>query len=141
MRSIAIVVLLPISDVRLRLCEGRKQGFVQQFIAKAPDEAFGERVLGWLARRDVVPADTGLLTPSQHSHAGQFCAVVAYNRLRPTSARNDCCELPCDADTGHGSICNQAQAFPAEVIHDGQHAEATAFPCPADDCTAIGERG
>jgi hypothetical protein len=38
-------------------------------------------VLHWLARIDAVPVDLGLSRLGQDCIAGQFCAVVANNRL------------------------------------------------------------
>ena len=50
---------------------------VQALVAKPPVEALGETVLHRLPRLDVVPLDSVLLLPLEHSVRGQFGAVVA----------------------------------------------------------------
>ena len=45
------------------------------------DETLNARVLRPLARSDVMLVDGGVLTRSEHRHAGQFCPVVAGNRF------------------------------------------------------------
>jgi hypothetical protein len=56
---------------------------VEAFIAQLAVERLHEAVLLRLARRDVVPGDTGPVLPFQDRPAGQFRAVVRHDGLRP----------------------------------------------------------
>ncbi len=47
------------------LRHGGKQRFIEALIAQPPVEAFDERILGRLARRDVMPFHLPLLPPTQ----------------------------------------------------------------------------
>ena len=65
MRAVNIVVIAPVGQRGAGMGQRREQGFVQQFVAQPPVEAFDKGVLGGLARRDTArcraigPSDNG----------------------------------------------------------------------------------
>lgn len=89
-------------------------------------EALDERVLGRLARCDVVPFDIGLLAPPQDRHGGQLSAVVGDDRVRPAAPADDGIHLAHDTKSQPRGVGDQRQALPRVVVDHGQHPEATA---------------
>ena len=67
-----------------------EQGFVEQLVSQATVEALDEPVLLGLARRDVVPANTGAVCPLQDGVGRVLRAVIADDRVRGT-VRNFVC--------------------------------------------------
>ncbi len=65
MWPVAVVILLPCIDLGSCFVERRKQSFVQAFIFEAAIEALHKAVLHWSTRLDIVPANAGLLAPSE----------------------------------------------------------------------------
>ena len=70
---------------------------VEAFVPEFSIEAFNEAILLRLARRDIVPSDTGLVLPFQDRPAGQFRAVVGHDGLRHAIKPNAAIQLPGDA--------------------------------------------
>ena len=63
MWAVVVVVVLPGTDLFPGFAERREQGLVQQLIAEPAVEALHEAVLHGFARCDVMPFNTGPLTP------------------------------------------------------------------------------
>ena len=80
MRPVLIVVLLPSRDYCSGVRQCREEPFVKAFVPKAAVEAFDKSILCRLARRDIVPADAGLLSPFEYRYRGQLGAVVGDDR-------------------------------------------------------------
>ncbi len=75
-------------------------------------EALDEPILVWLARRNVVPFHIALLGPAQDRHAGEFCPIVADNRVGPRHPIKDrCIELPPDPGAGDRCVGDQSDAL------------------------------
>jgi hypothetical protein len=89
MRPHFVVIALPGDQHGACLRQRSEQRLVQAFIAQPSDEAFGERVLLWLARCDVMPADLAVLAPAQDRVAGQLRAIVADAEQRTRAAMDD----------------------------------------------------
>ena len=66
MRSVLVVVLHPFCDLRTGLIKRGKQRFIEAFVPETAVGTFDESVLCWLARRNVVPINLGLLAPFEH---------------------------------------------------------------------------
>ena len=85
MRPDLIEVLPPGRELRAGVAERAEQGLVQALIPQTPVEAFVEAVLLRLARRDVMPADAGIVGPAEDGVGGVFRAVVADDGVRRRS--------------------------------------------------------
>jgi hypothetical protein len=79
------VVAPPVFQHQTGPHQGREGGLVRKLVAQAAVEAFDEGVLHGLTRRNLVPAELGLLGPAQDRIAGQLRAVVADNRPGPAA--------------------------------------------------------
>ena len=73
--------------------QGSEQRLVQQLVTQTTVEALVEAVLLRLARRDVVPAHTGVVGPGQDGVGRVFRAVVADDRLGSPASQDDGVEL------------------------------------------------
>lgn len=60
---VVIVVVFPSADLFPGVAKRREQGLVQQLIAEPAVEGLDEVVLHGFARGDIMPFNTGLLTP------------------------------------------------------------------------------
>src|SRR5262249_35481371 len=93
-----VVVALPRSQHGTSLPQRDEQRLVPAFVAQPAAKTLSERVLLWLARRDVVPVHLALLAPGQDGIAGQFGAVVTDAQQRScTTTGDDCCQLTSNA--------------------------------------------
>ena len=72
MRAHCVVIGAPGFQCHARVRERAEQSLVEQLVPQTADERLDERVLGRLARRDVVPGDLVVIGPSQDRIAGQF---------------------------------------------------------------------
>ena len=78
-RSPGVVILDPCGDLLAGMGGASKQRLVEQLVTHPPVQAFDERVLGWFARRGLVPFDPGLAAIFEHRVRGQFGAVVTHD--------------------------------------------------------------
>lgn len=124
MRSVGVVVDPPVLDDLTGLVEVGEQVFVEALVAQATVEALNKAVLHRFARRDVVPLDAKLLLPGQHRVRRELGAVVADDHPWATSALNDLIQFAQHPPSGQRRIDDQAQAFPGEVVNQGQDTEA-----------------
>ena len=123
-RSPFVVVTPPGLEHRARVRQGSKQRLVQQLVTQAPVEALIEAVLLGLARRDVMPADAGVVGPRQDGVRGVFRAVVADDGVGSAPLPDDGVQLPRDPRTRQRGVGHQRQAFAGAVIDHRQDAEA-----------------
>lgn len=91
-----VVVVAPARQHLAGMSEVVEDLFADAFIAQLAVEQLHEPVLLRLARRDVVPGDTGPVLPFQDRPAGQFRAVVGHDGLRPAVEPHAAIQL-----TGH----------------------------------------
>jgi hypothetical protein len=96
MRAHCVVIGAPDFQCDARVRERAEQSLVEQLVPQAADERLDERVLGRLARRDVVPSDLVVIGPSQDRIAGQFGAVVADDRRRLGARSQEPVEFACN---------------------------------------------
>lgn len=52
--------------------------------------------------------------------------VIADDHPRPAALGHEAIQLSRDTDAGQRCVRQKGEAFPGAVIHDGEHAEATA---------------
>jgi len=71
------------------MIETEEQNFVQKFIPKLAIDTFDDSALHHCSRRDVVPSDTGCLSPAQGSVAGERVLAVADDRQSAASPHAD----------------------------------------------------
>ena len=126
MRSLCVVVDPPCFDDPAGLRQCPEEVLIEAFIAEARVERFDEPVLRGFARCDVMPFDTVLLLPFQHRTRGQLGPVVADDHAWPAARRDDPVEFASNPDAGKGVVGDEAQAFAAEVIDDGENTEPAA---------------
>ena len=74
--SLLVVVAPPILQHRSGVAKRAEQGLVEQLVAQAAVETLIEAILLGLARRDVTPANAGLVGPAQDGVRGQLRAVT-----------------------------------------------------------------
>ncbi len=125
MRTNVIVVVAPGLDDHARFAQADEHVFVQAFIAQAAVEALDESILYGLAGLDVVPGNS-VDRPAQDRDAGQLGAVVADDDRGHPAIERQPFEFTYDAHATQRSVDYHSQAFAAEIIHDGQDAEAAA---------------
>jgi len=78
MRSVLIVILLPVSDLLSRFIQRREKRLIEAFVSEAAIEAFDEGILCWLCGRDIMPINFRFLAPLQNRGAGHFVEKVAF---------------------------------------------------------------
>ncbi len=78
----------------------RAQFLVAEFVPQAPIEALDEGILHGFARRDVMPVDAGVISPSQDGVAGEFAAIVADHHLRLAALDHQPVQFPRHTDAG-----------------------------------------
>jgi hypothetical protein len=92
----------PPSNIRGDASLGRRraQHLVPEFVPQAPIEALDEGILHGFARRDVMPFDAGVISPSQDGVAGEFAAIVADHHLRLAALDHQPVQFPRHTDAG-----------------------------------------
>ena len=78
------------------MAEVPKEVLVQTFIPEPTIEGFAERVLGRLARGNVMPVEIMVLSPAENGIRSELRAVVRDNELRLTAAFDQAVEFPDD---------------------------------------------
>ena len=121
-----VVVAPPIFQRQTGLHQRREQGLVEKLVAQTAVEAFDEGVLHWLAWCDVVPADLGLVGPTENGIAGQLRAVVADDSLGPAAGADQKIKLPRDPLAGQRGIRHCSQTLARAVVENRQNAKAPA---------------
>lgn len=124
MRSVGVVVDPPVFDDLPGFVEVGEQVFVEALVAQATVEALDKAILHRFARCDVVPVDAKLFLPGQYSVRRKLGAVVAHDHPGATSALDDLIELAQHPPGGQRCVDDQAEAFPGEVVDQGQDTEA-----------------
>ena len=122
-----IVVVLPERQLNAGMTNAGEQGLVEAFIPELAVEALNECVLGWLARRDVVPVNRAVLAPVQDRHAGQLRTVVTDNGPGLALSDNDDVEFSGNSIARQRRISDQSQTFPAIVVNNTQNTEPPAI--------------
>src|SRR5664279_150022 len=93
-RALLWVISRPLSE---RMCSGTPRMSITSAIVSRTPRLLIRRAtriarhsrVGWLAWRDVVSVDLGLLRPAPDRHAGQLGAVVVDDRLGSATTGND----------------------------------------------------
>lgn len=80
-RSFSVIVLAQCGQRDAGIVQRREQCFIQQLVAQPAVEAVDERVLGRLARRDVVPVDLAVIGEGQDRVRSELSPVIADHRL------------------------------------------------------------
>jgi hypothetical protein len=116
MRPGEVIIILPRRQDRPGLCQAREDGLIETLVPQSGIERLDKSVLGWLARRDVVPGDLHRLAPFQNGCAGEFAAIIGDNGLGLAAPGDDPVKFTGHAGAGDRGIGNETQAFPAEVM-------------------------
>ena len=87
------------------------------------NEAFHERVLHCLAGRDVVPANSGILAPSQYCMRRHFRSVVRDDHIGLAAQTDQVIQFTRHPRAGQRSIHGSYQCLTGAVIYNEQHAE------------------
>jgi len=122
-----IVVVLPERQLDAGMTNAGEQGLVKALISEPAIEAFDKGVLGWLARRDVVPVNRAVLAPLQDRHAGQLRTVVTDNGPGLALSGNHDVEFSGNSIARQRRISDQSQTFPAIVVNNTQNTEPPAI--------------
>jgi len=122
-----ILVVLPERQLDAGMTNAGEQGLVKALISEPAIEAFDKGVLGWLARRDVVPVNRAVLAPLQDRHAGQLRTVVTDNGPGLALSGNDDVEFSGNSIARQRRISDQSQTFPAIVVNNTQNTEPPAI--------------
>ena len=88
-RSVLVVVVDPVRDLRLGVVETEEQALVEKLVAHAAVEAFAKAVLHRLSRRDEMPGDLVVLDPCEHRARCEFRSVVGDDRSRLAAALDE----------------------------------------------------
>src|ERR1700694_2579846 len=126
MRTAMVIVIAPGLDGYPGLGEAQEDMLVKALVAQTAIERFNERILDWLAGRDVVPVEPPD-GPAQHRHAGHLAAVIADDHSWASAFRHQTLQFAHHAHATDRGIDHRGQAFAAEVIDDAQDAEAAAI--------------
>ena len=116
-----VVVGHPCADQMPGMAEIPEQVFVQAFIPQPPIESLAESILRWLAGCDVVPVESPVLNPREHSVRRELRSIVRNNHLRCAAPGDDVVEFADDPAARQRDICNGAEAFLGHVIDNVQH--------------------
>jgi hypothetical protein len=71
--------------------------------------------------------DAAVLRPRQHRPAREFRPVVRDERLREATRCGELVEEPSDPDARDRRVGERCEALTAEVVHEGEDAEASAL--------------
>ena len=66
-----------------------------------------------------MPLDTCFLAPFEEGHTGHLRSVVRDDRLRLSPSGDEAIQLASKPSARQGCVCDQAQAFPGEVVDGG----------------------
>ena len=102
-RPPGVVVGDPCADQMPGMGEIPEQVFVQAFIPEPPIEGLAECVLRWLAGSDVVPVESPVLNPLEHSVRGELRSIVRNNHLGCAAPGDDVVEFADDPVIGNPS--------------------------------------
>lgn len=103
-----------------------KQGLVEQLVAQATDEGFGEGILHRLARRGVVPIDLVVVDPPQNGVRGELSAIVADDSFRLAALVERPIDLANYPQARDRRVGDERQAFARAIVDNNQDAHAAA---------------
>ena len=125
-RSECVVVDPPFFDDPSGLWQADEEMLVETLVTQSAIEALDEAILGRLAGCDVVPFHAPFFLPGQDSACGELGAVVADHHAGCASHLQHLIQFTGHPDAGERGVHDQRHAFPAEVVHHGQHPELAA---------------
>jgi hypothetical protein len=120
MWSVKIEVDTPGFDDLAGLGEPVEQMLVETFVAQPSIKTLDEGVLGGLARCDVVPFDTAVLSPFEDGVAGHFGSIVRDDRLWAAVERDKAIQFASEAQARDRVLWQGSQG-----LHDRPESELT----------------
>ena len=121
-----VVVMAPALDDEPSFGQAGEHLLVQALVAEPAVEALHEPVLLRLARRDVVPADTGPVAPIQDRARRHLRAVVAHDRHRLAALRNERIEFASQPTAADRRVHHQRQRLAGVIVDDAQDPQTSA---------------
>src|SRR5215831_18475109 len=131
-RSQEVVVLLPPRQLLPHILEREEYLDVQALVPEPSVEALDETILHGFPRSNNIQLDPMTIGPGIHDATGEFAPVVHGDRTWGATLEHQGFQgcghlLPCERLIG-----DQTQAFPRELVHDGQDPKPSAI---GDPCT------
>lgn len=126
MRPADIVVVTPPGEFSPGVGEALQHFFIQELVAQPDIERLDERVLGRLARRDVMPGYIAFSLPFEDGAGGELGPIVADYGSRLAIEADNCIELPGDPRAGKRGVGDEPKACACRIIYDAEDAEP---PC------------